>query len=173
MSYLHTGRPPRNLLGSPLSLLYGRKVRGPLDELRENWTGERLGEPSLERIINVRKNCEEMTGLVRASLEKAQGKQKVNYDEGAVERTLETGKQVLVLLPNSKKGLKLGWMGPFTVTRRVGALNYDVVTPGGRKGQKVYHINLLKKWHKADEVSHAFLAQFEGEDMDADFLPVL
>ena len=59
------------------------------------------------------------------------------------------------------------------MTRSVGALNYEVATPGGRKGQKVYHINLLKKWHKADEVSHAFLAQFEGEDMDADFLPVL
>ena len=37
----------------------------------------------------------------------------------------------------------------------------------------MYHINLLKKWHKADEVSNAFLAQFEEEDMDADFLPVL
>ena len=40
---------------SPFELLYGRKVRGPLDILRENWTGEGTSEvPTSAYVVQMR-----------------------------------------------------------------------------------------------------------------------
>ena len=64
---------------SPFQLLYGRRVRGPLDVLRECWTeGEQNGQV-VEQLLDVWKRMQEMTELVRENLCKAQQRQKQNY----------------------------------------------------------------------------------------------
>ena len=64
---------------SPFQLLYGRRVRGPLDVLRECWTeGEQDGQV-VETWLDVPKQMQEMTELVRENLCKAQQRQKQNY----------------------------------------------------------------------------------------------
>lgn len=45
--------------------------------------------------------------------------------------------------------LKLEWVGPYRVTRRVTSVDYEVDSPGRYRGKKVYHINLLKRWYPA------------------------
>ena len=46
------------------SLLYGRKVRGPLDVLRETWTGQKDNEDtSTPLVFNMRRCLQEMMGI--------------------------------------------------------------------------------------------------------------
>ena len=52
-----------------------------------------------------------------------------------------------VLVPDGRSELQLEWAGPYKVTRQVMPVDYEVETPGRCKGKKIYHTNLLKKWH--------------------------
>ena len=136
---------------SPFELLYGRKVRGPLDVLRETWAGYTAEEeetPIATYVVEMKDRLEEMSGLVQESMVRAQQCQKALYDRGAKERGFEIGDKVLVLLPMQHNRLKLEWVGPYKVVRKVTPVDYEVETPRGH-GTKVYHVNLMKKWHSA------------------------
>ena len=133
---------------SPFELLFGRRVRGPLDILNEAWTaqeGERT--PAVVHMIEMRERLQEMSDVVKVAAESAQKRQKGYYDHHARKRVLSPGDKVLVLLPSLANKLKLEWVGPYQVLRRLNDVNYEVETPGRRK-EKVVHINLLKKWHE-------------------------
>ena len=152
---------------SPFELLFGRHVRGPLDILRESWTGDVENEetPVAAYVVQMRDRLQEMAELVKENAGKAQQRQKRAYDRGSAQRTLQVGHQALVLLPNQRNRLKLEWVGPYKVIRQVTPVDYEVETPGRRKERKVYHINLLKRWYSPPEVSLAGLAMFaEGDD---------
>ena len=72
---------------APFELLYGRHVRGPLEALRESWTGEEMKKPTrLEGLSQMRARLEEMTKIVEENMKKAQRKQKYYYDKKAKER---------------------------------------------------------------------------------------
>ena len=134
---------------SPFELLYGRRVRGPLDVLRESWTDEQSSKvPVAAHVVEMRDRMEEMGEIVREHAAKAQRKQKSYYDRGTKARTLEVGDQVLVLLPMQVNKLKLAWNGPYQILRQVTPVDYEVSTPGRRQEKKIYHINLLKLWRQ-------------------------
>lgn len=168
---------------SPFELLYGRRVRGPLDVLREAWAGEEEGEaPLAVHVIEMRDRLQDMTELVQEHMEKSQERQKAYYDRHTRERQFEKGDRVLVLLPMTQNRLKLKWTGPYRVSRKISDVDYEVETPGRRREKRVYHINLLKKWH--DPSVHAQQAalfgkapvtrepdQEEGEEVEELFLP--
>ena len=146
---------------SPFELLYGRRVRGPLDILRESWTGESEAEvPVAAYVVEMRDRLQEMSALVRDTAQQAQRRQKQNYDRRAKVRTLQPGEKVLVLLPKQKNKLKLEWVGPYTVLRKMSDVDYEVETPGRRKEKKIYHVNLLKPFYEPNAV---FLAM-QGND---------
>ena len=66
---------------SPFELLYGRRVRGPLDILKESWTGEAQEEtPIAQYIVKMRTNLKEMADIVDVNAKAAQRRQKVIYD---------------------------------------------------------------------------------------------
>ena len=49
---------------SPFELLYGRRVRGPLDILKESWTEEAQEEtPIAQYVIKMRNNLKEMVDM--------------------------------------------------------------------------------------------------------------
>ena len=133
---------------SPFELLYGRCVRGPLDVLREDWTGDKeTAVPVATHVLEMRERLAEMTELVAKHTTVSQRKQKQQYDKNAKSRSFQTGDQVLVLLPLAANRLKLQWTGPYKVTRKVGAVDYEIEIPGRRQEKKIYHVNLMKRWH--------------------------
>ena len=68
---------------SPFELLYGRRVRGPLDVLRESWTDEQSSKvPVAAHVVEMRDRMEEMGEIVREHAAKAQRKRKSYYDRG-------------------------------------------------------------------------------------------
>lgn len=132
---------------SPFELLYGRRVRGPLDVLKEAWTDGAADEaPVMTHVLEMREKLKEMSEIVKDNMEKAQQRQKAVYDRGTMTRDLEVGDEVLVLLPMRRNHLKLEWVGPYTFSCKVTPVDYEVKTSGRNQERKVYHINLLKRW---------------------------
>ena len=132
---------------SPFELLYGCRVRGPFDVLREEWTGHReTAVPVATHVIEMKKRLAEIAQLVSEHAAKNQEKQKEYYDRGAKSRRFEVGDQVLVLLPTAVNRLKLQWTGPYKIIKKVGAVDYEIEMPGRRQERKIYHVNLMKKW---------------------------
>ena len=133
---------------APFELLYGHRVRGPLDVFKEVWTGEEIENISVAaHVIQMRERLQEMSSIARANLVKAQEKQKRHYDESARPQAHEVGDKVLVLVPTKHSKLQLEWAGPYRITKQVTSVDYEVETPGRRKTRRIYHVNLLKKWH--------------------------
>ena len=153
---------------SPFELLFGRRIRGPLDVLKEVWTGEDGEEtPVVTYVMQMRTRLQDMTEVVRDQAERAQQRQKKAYDRGAKQRKVNVGDEVLVLLPKPQNRLKLEWVGPYKVTREVTPVDFEVETPGRRSERKIYHINLLKKWYASPlDTCEACLALIAADDTD-------
>ena len=154
---------------SPFELLYGHRVRGPLDVIREGWTEERSPEfPVIAHVVQMRDRLEEMMEIVQETTSKAQQKQKRYYDKGTKKRELKAGDQVLVLLPKEENKLKLEWVGPY---RAVTPVDYEVATSGQRQKKKIYHINLLKLWKcPTQPVPNLMSIMEEGNECDEEEL---
>ena len=99
---------PQETTGFSLfELLYGRCVRGPLDVLKEDWTGDKeAAVPVATYILAMRERLAEMTGLVAKHAAARQEKQKQQYDKNARSRSFQARDQVLVLLPVGANRLK-------------------------------------------------------------------
>ena len=67
-------------------------------------------------------------------------------------RQLNIGDETLVLLPEVNNKLLMAWRGPFKVKEKRGKLNYIVDDNGS---EKMYHINLLKKYHRRATIGQA------------------
>ena len=109
----------------------------------------------------MRDRLAEMAHLVARNSLDSQQKQKQYYDRGAKSRNFDVGDQVLVLLPTTTNRLKLGWTGPYKVTRRVNPVDYELEMPGRRHEKKTYHVNLMKKWYVM--TSHPQTALLAGD----------
>ena len=153
---------------SPFELLFGRRVRGPLDVLRECWTDEKPEDtPVIPYVLDMQKKLREMTGVAQTSLQVAQQRQKEHYDQKAVHtgESLEVGDEVLVLLPARRNKLQLEWAGPYKITRKVSPVDVEVDTPGKRSSSKIYHVNLLRKWYSGSYCCFSLLQDRCGEDV--------
>ena len=129
--YLRIEKYPRSQL--EFDLLYGRQVRGSLDE---DWTADRSSAVPLATYISeMRDQLAEMAYLV--AKHSADSQQKQCYDRGAKLCSFEVGDQVLVLLPTVMNRVKLRWTGPYKVTRRVSSVGYEVEMPGRRHEKKL------------------------------------
>ena len=54
---------------------------------------------------------------------------------------------ILVLLSTAANQLKLYWTRLYNITRKVGTIDYEVEMSVRRQERKIYHVNLMKKWH--------------------------
>ena len=140
---------PQSTTGfSPFELLYGRAVRGPLDILREAWVAnERSDESVISHILAVREKLANAAELVNDNSTRAKARQKQWYDRNARSREFQPDDQVLVLLPTSTSKFLAQWRGPYRVIRRIGQVDYEVDMGDHRKRLRVFHVNMLKKWH--------------------------
>jgi len=61
-------------------------------------------------------------------------------------REMQAGDKALVLLPTAESKLLMQWKGPYQVVYRVGPTDYRIRIGGV---EKVYHINMLKRYFEA------------------------
>ena len=113
------------------------------------WTKE---EPNNEvrttyqYVLDLRNRLEETCQLVKDSLGKASSKAKKHFDKKARMREMQAGDKALVLLPTAESKLLMQWKGPYQVVYRVGPTDYRIRIGGV---EKVYHINMLKRYFEA------------------------
>ena len=86
--------------------------------------------------------------MVREHMQQVQQEQARLYNRGAQVREFNPGDRVMVLVPTTECKFLAKWHGPYEVVERVGPVNYRLKQPGRRHLTKVYHINLLKRWHE-------------------------
>ena len=138
---------------SPFELLYGRRVRGPLDALKEAWVGYEGEKENVSiHVLEMSRCLEEMSELVKENVTQAQKKQRNYYDKKSKPQDLKVGDEVIMLEPARRSKLQLELSGPYRVMIGVSEIDYEVQTPGRRREKKVYHVNLLKKWQKPETV---------------------
>ena len=100
----------------------------------------------------------------------AERHQKLWYDRNARTREFANGDQVLVLLPSSTSKLLAQWQRPYTITSRIGTVNYEVDMNDKRKRKRIFHINMLKRWHVPS--NSVFFAQDQADSDQNDEVQV-
>ncbi|XP_057195726.1 uncharacterized protein LOC130557734 [Triplophysa rosa] len=147
---------------TPFELLLGRQPRGLLDIAREAWEQQPAPHQTvIEHVREMRERIDRVMPLVQQHLAEAQRAQQRSYDRPNQAREFQPGDRVLVLVPTSTSKFLASWQGPYTVVERVGLVTYRLRQPGRRKEEKVYHINLLKKWTAPREQMAAFAQEAE------------
>lgn len=82
-------------------MVYGRQVRGPLDVLRETWEEkEKSPESVVSYVSRVHDRLATTRDIAHSNQIKKKQEMKTWYDQTARQRSLDTGDQVLVLLPS-------------------------------------------------------------------------
>ncbi len=134
---------------SPFDMVYGFRVRTPLDALYHG-----LYEVEAEK-LNV---CEWVTKMAErlenvrdsAALGMAKGKEsRLQYvNKGTKLREFKEGDLVLYRVPGMTCKLSDSWQGPYKILRKMGAVNYRIGKIGNEKHSKVVHVNCIKEFRE-------------------------
>ena len=157
--------PNRDSSFSPYQLVYGHRVRTPLDILHQGWADLSFEELDTEEWSSwLVDRLEVWHSTQRERMLEAGGKRKIQFDKGTVERQLEKGDKVLCRIPGVVGKLEEAWHGPYVVEEKVGVVNYKVKV--GRGKAKVLHVNNLKKFYEREEsvLRLALVAEDWSED---------
>ena len=119
---------------TPFELVYGHEVRGPLKLVKEKMLGGEGGEAPnlLDYVSSFRERLFTACEVARDHLKGAQESMKAQFDRKAQVRTLKPGDKVLAPLPLAQNPLAARFQGPYTVQKRLNAVNYVINTPDGR-----------------------------------------
>ena len=133
---------------SPFYLMYGRDVRGPLHILKETLEGRAVDNVEVrtayQYVLELRERISQTLSLAQTELKNAGVKAASYYNKKSKLRSLKSGDKILLLLPTNDNKLLAQWQGPFEVVEKLSDLNFKVKVRGQHK---VFHINMLKKYH--------------------------
>ena len=159
--------PNRDTKFSPYQLVYGHRVRTPLDILHQGWAEEEFSKFDTSEWADwlvARLAVWHESVLERGK--EASGCRKHQYDKSTVNRTLEVGDQVLCRIPGHIGKLRESWHGPYSVVARKSRVDYAVDFGKGNGRVKVLHINNLKRFYPREErvLRLALVAEDWSED---------
>ena len=157
--------PNRDTDFSPFELVYGRRVRTPLDVIHQGWCKEEFEDLDCGEWADwLVSKLEFWHEIMRERGADASKRRKDEFDRKAVCRELEVGDLVLIRIPGLTAKLEESWRGPFPVTKKLNRVNYRVETSKGRAS--VLHINNLKRYfeREAEVLRLAVVAEDFGEE---------
>ena len=157
--------PSRDSSFSPYQLVYGHRVRTPLDILHQGWAELSFKELETGEWADwLVDRLEIWHDLQRERGKEASKKRKCQYDKGTVDRKLEVGDLVLCRVPGMVGKLEESWHGPYPVKARKSRVDYEVQL--GKRRSKVLHLNNMKKFYPREEevLRLALVAEDWAED---------
>ena len=152
---------------SPYQLVYGHRVRTPLDVLHQGWAELEFCELETEEWSDwLVDKLSVWHDLVRERGKKASSDRKTLYDKSTINRTLDDGDLVMCRIPGLIGKLEESWHGPYKVVSKKSRVDYLVDLGKGKGRLKVLHINNLKRYHpRVEEVLRlALVAEDWSED---------
>ena len=165
---------------SPFELLYGRNVKGPSQLLYEQWTQKNVDAEERtvsEYVQNLATMLQDRVKEAQDAVQNSSRRSRKRQKAKAKSRSLEPGEKVLVLLPQTHNKMLLKWFGPYKVLKKVREHDYLVEQDGGV--QKIYHVNLLRKFIERTNVAFAgsalgvIVEEKESEDFEkVELIPV-
>ncbi|GFU02692.1 retrovirus-related Pol polyprotein from transposon opus [Trichonephila clavipes] len=142
---------------TPSEMVYGKNFRTPETLAMEHWVEPKeesdLVTEYMFKLINRLKICQE---VAINKMEEMQDNRKTWYDKNAVKREFKDGDLVLLLATSRANKLAVQWIGPGTILNKISETNYLVEIPGRQETSQIYHINMLKPYHKRPEHVNGF-----------------
>ncbi|XP_078233603.1 uncharacterized protein LOC144583544 [Pogona vitticeps] len=155
---------------SPFELLFGRRVKGPLDLIKQNWEQITQDDPQdvvtyIDTLMNdLKRNLE----LAAENLQAQKVRQKTWYDHKARERHFDPGEEVLWLRPCRENKLQLKWAGPYRVISKMSDLNY-LIEQEENQARRVVHVNALKPYYRGEQRVLFAIKAAESEEAELPF----
>ncbi|GFX15875.1 retrovirus-related Pol polyprotein from transposon 297 [Trichonephila clavipes] len=106
----------------------------------------------VEYILQLNNRLKRCQDIAITRMKECQLKRKTWYDRDAVERKFVEGDLVLVLATSKQNKLEVNWIGPGKVLSRISDTNYVIDVLGRRDRSTIYHVNLLKPYHRRPEL---------------------
>lgn len=155
---------------APFELVFGHKIRGPLEILYEVLESDQMKETNVgEFVDNLRGKLSSAWKFARENLASSQAAMKINYDKKTRARSFEPGELVLVLGTDSDNFLEPRYKGPWKVLRKLSDLNYEIEAPGTKRKCRIFHINRLKSY--VSSKSDPLETGYESVSLVAEVLP--
>ena len=139
---------PHESLGcSPFEMVFGRKVRGPLNVVKDELINQKVPLKSVTVYLQqLKSNLDEIRKFAKDNLEISQNTMKSVFDVKAKVRSFQEGDKVLAYFPIPGSPLSAKYHGPYTFKTKVNNCNYIITTPDRRKATQFIHVNLLKPY---------------------------
>ena len=132
---------------TPFELVFGHRVKGPLEIMKNDWMGKQQVEFDLsEYAVKFRERLRRAVERACEHLQRAKIKMKQRYDRKAKDRKFEPGDRVLALVPTMQDPLHDRYTGPYRIEKRVGEVGYLLSTPEEKKKSRLVHVNMLKRY---------------------------
>ncbi len=134
---------------SPFDLIYGFRVRTPLDALYHG-----LYEVDTERlevcewVLKMAERLERMRDSAALGMAKGTESRMQYLNRGTKLREFREGDLVLYRVPGMTCKLSDSWQGPYVVLKKVGTVNYKIGKKGKEKHAKVVHVNCIKEFRE-------------------------
>ncbi|GFT62454.1 retrovirus-related Pol polyprotein from transposon 17.6 [Trichonephila clavipes] len=138
---------------SPTELVMGKNLRIPQTLVYEEWMEEgNTSQSVVEYILQLNNRLKRCQDIAITRMKECQLKRKTWYDRDVVERKFVEGDLVMVLVTSKQNKLEVNWIGPGKVLSRILDTNYVIDLPGRRDRSTIYHVNLLKPYHRRPEL---------------------
>ncbi|GFX44742.1 retrovirus-related Pol polyprotein from transposon 17.6 [Trichonephila clavipes] len=129
----------------------------------EGYTSQSVVEYILQ-LNNRLKRCQD---IAITRMKECQLKRKTWYDHDVVERKFVEGDLVMGLATAKQNKLEVNWIGPGKVLSRISDTNYVIDLPGRRDRSTIYHVNLLKPYHRRPELV-SLVVEEVSDDIEGD-----
>ncbi len=119
---------------SPVELVFGHTVRGPLKLFSEQLLKKSTSPVSiLEYVSSFRERLHQVCMFAKAHLADVQSKMKKRFDQKSVSRNFQAGDSVLVLLPIPESTFQAKFFGPYVIEKKLSQTDYVVGTPDRKR----------------------------------------
>ncbi len=155
---------------SPFDLVFGFRVRTPLDALYHGIYEVEGKEMNVcDRVAGLMDRLERMRDCSALKMSKGKEERLRYYNKGSRMRTFEVGDLVLYRIPGMSCKLADSWEGPYTVLEKKGVVNYKIGKVGKESHAKVVHVNCMKRYRERAEVLRLDLV-LEDSDQERNVL---
>ncbi|GFS67095.1 retrovirus-related Pol polyprotein from transposon 17.6 [Trichonephila clavipes] len=146
----------------------GKNLRTPQTLVYEEWMEEgNTSQSVVEYILQLNNRFKRCQDIAITRMKECQLKRKTWYDRDAVERKFVEGYLVMVLATSKQNKLEVNWIGPGKVLSRISDTNYAIDLPGRRDRSTIYHVNLLKPYHRRPELV-SLVVEEVSDDIEGD-----